>query len=157
RDSQPKTAMHRTDFPPHLGRVNDFPRTILRRMEIELRKTTNSSDEAEETRRDEETVVHPRVRIHDLLQRPFVTRSGATTGLFLLAVFYTMYFVRSLLLPIVLSLLLSYLLRPIVRALGKIKIHPLIGSALLLLSLVGAIGYGGSLLATPAAGWIEKA
>ena len=47
--------------------------------------------------------------------RPFDIRSVALTGLFLLAIFYTMYFVRSLLLPIVLALLLSYLLRPIVR------------------------------------------
>ena len=33
-----------------------------------------------------------------------------TTGLFLLAIFYTIYFLRSLLLPIVFALLLSYLL-----------------------------------------------
>lgn len=79
------------------------------------------------------------------------------TGLFLLAVFYTIYFVRSLLLPLVLALLLSYLLRPIVRGLAKLKIPPLIGAALVLLSLVGAFGYGVSFLAAPAAGWIEKA
>ncbi len=95
--------------------------------------------------------------MHELLQRPFSVRSVALTGLFLLAVFYTIYFVRSLLLPLVLALLLSYLLRPIVRGLAKIKIHPLIGGALLLLSLVGGIGYGASFLAAPAAGWIEKA
>jgi predicted PurR-regulated permease PerM len=55
--------------------------------------------------------------------------------------FYTIYFVRSLLLPLVLALLLSYLLRPIVRGLAKLKIPPLIGGALLLISLFGALGY----------------
>ena len=79
------------------------------------------------------------------------------TGLFLLAVFYTIYFVRSLLLPLVLALLLSYLLRPIVRGLAKLKIPPLIGGALLLISLFGAFGYSVSFLAAPAAGWIDKA
>ena len=97
------------------------------------------------------------MREHDLAPRPFDVRSVALTGLFLLAIFYTIYFLRALLLPLVLALLLSYLLRPIVRGLAKIKIPPLIGSALLLLSLVGAISYSVSLLAGPAAGWLEKA
>jgi predicted PurR-regulated permease PerM len=103
------------------------------------------------------TVVTPRLRMHDLLQRPFDVRSVALTGLFLLAIFYTIYLTRSLLLPIVLALLLSYLLRPIVRGIAKLKIPPLIGSALLLLSIVGLIFYSASFLATPAADWIEKA
>ena len=103
------------------------------------------------------TLVTPRVRVHDLLQRPFDVRSFALTGLFLLAIFYTVYFLRSLLLPLVLALLLSYLLRPIVRGLAEMRIPPSIGSALLLLSLIGAAGYSFSFLAAPAAGWIEKA
>ncbi len=105
----------------------------------------------------EQDVVAPRIRMHELLVRPFDVRSVAMTGLFLLAIFYTVYFLRSLLLPIVLALLLSYLLRPIVRTLARIKIPPLLGAALLLLTLVGVSGYGVSFLAAPAAGWIEKA
>ncbi|MGI8891439.1 MAG: AI-2E family transporter [Chthoniobacterales bacterium] len=105
----------------------------------------------------EESVVKPRLRVHDLLHRPFDVRSFSTTGLFLLAIFYTIYFLRSLLLPLVLALLLSYLLRPIIRALAKIKIPPLLGAALLLFTLAGGIGYGASFLAAPASGWIEKA
>ena len=102
-------------------------------------------------------MVNPRLRMHDLLQRPFDTRSVATTGLFLLAIFYTAYVVRSLLLPFVLALLLSYLLRPIVRFLAKAKIPPIIGAAVLLLALGATIVYAFSLLAAPAAGWLEKA
>jgi len=116
-------------------------------------KNAHTAEEAEETT----TVVRPQLRIHDLLQRPFDTRSVATTGLFLLAIFYTIFVIRSLLLPFVLALLLSYLFRPIVRFLSKLKIPPIIGSALLLLSVVIAITYGFSLLAAPAAGWLEKA
>ncbi len=103
------------------------------------------------------TLATARRRIQELLQQPFDVRSIALTGLFLLAIFYTIYFLRSLLLPIVLALLLSYLLRPIVRALAKVKIPPWLGAALLLLSLVGAIGFAVSRLAIPAAGWLEKA
>ena len=124
-------------------------------MEIELEKVPSQTKEDSENGNG--TVVKPRLRVHDLLHRPFDVRSFAMTGLFLLAIFYTIYFLRSLLLPIVLALLLSYLLRPIVRAFGKAKIPPLIGSALLLFSLVGMMGYGASFLAAPAAGWLEKA
>src|ERR1051325_7144459 len=124
-------------------------------MEIELDKAPSPPDE--EGNPSEDTVVTPRLQIDEMLQRPFTVRSVALMGLFLLAVFYTIYFVRSLLLPLVLALLLSYLLRPIVRGLARVKIPPLVGAALLLLTLVGALGYGASFLAAPAAGWIEKA
>ena len=99
----------------------------------------------------------PRPRLHELLRRPFDIRSIALTGLFVLAIFYTMYFMRSLLLPLVLALLLSYLLRPIVRAAARFHIAPPLSAAIILLSLVGLIGYGISFLAAPAAGWLEKA
>jgi predicted PurR-regulated permease PerM len=99
----------------------------------------------------------PRIRIGELLSKPFDIRSFALTGLFVLALFYTMYFMRSVLLPIVLAVLLSYLFKPLLRALGKIGIRPAVAAALLLLGLVAIIGYGISFLATPAAGWLEKA
>ncbi len=104
-----------------------------------------------------ETTVPPRLRIPDLLQRPFDVRSVALTGLFVLALFYTMYFLRPVLLPVVLGLMLSYLFRPVVRAMAKIGVNPHLGAAILLVSLVALIGYGVSYLATPAAGWLEKA
>ena len=99
----------------------------------------------------------PRLRLPDLLRGSFGIRLLALTGLFVLAVFYTIYFMRAVLLPLVLALLLSYLLRPAVRGLGKLRIRAPFGAAIILLSLVGAIGYGISFLAAPAAGWLEKA
>ena len=104
-----------------------------------------------------ETVSSSRLRIGDLLQRPFDIRSIALTGLFILAVFYTIYFMRAILLPLVLALLLSYLLRPIVRGLARLKIAPAFGAAIVLATLITTIGYGIFSLATPAAGWLEKA
>jgi predicted PurR-regulated permease PerM len=98
-----------------------------------------------------------RPRIHDLMRRPFDVRSIALTGLFILALFYTIYFMRSLLLPLVLALLLSYLLRPIVRAGARFHVPPPLSAAIILLSFVGLIGYAVSFLAAPAAGWLEKA
>jgi predicted PurR-regulated permease PerM len=98
-----------------------------------------------------------RVRLPDLLQKPFDIRSFALSGLFILAIFYTMYFMRSVLLPIVLALLLSYLLKPLLRALGRLGVGPSLAAALLLISIVATIGYGASFLAAPAAGWLEKA
>lgn len=84
-------------------------------------------------------------------------KSLALTGLFVLAAFYTLYFMRAMLLPLVLALLLSYLLVPLVRGLARIKIRPVLGAAIVLLALIAAIGYSVALLSEPAAGWIEKA
>jgi predicted PurR-regulated permease PerM len=98
-----------------------------------------------------------RPRMRDLLRRPFDVRSVALTGLFILAIFYTMYFMRALLLPLVLALLLSYLLRPIVRAGARFYIPPSLSAAVILLSFFGLIGYAVSFLAAPAADWLEKA
>ena len=90
-------------------------------------------------------------------RRPADIKSVALTGLFILAIFYTMYFMRAMLLPLVLALLLSYLLVPVVRALARIKIRPFFGSAIVRAALIAAIVSGISLLSEPASGWIEKA
>jgi predicted PurR-regulated permease PerM len=115
------------------------------------------SDLPDDTHEPEEVAARARSRIAELAQRPFDVRSIALTGLFILAVFYTIYFMRSILLPIVLALLLSYLFRPIVRGLAKLKIPLPLGAALILIALLALVGYGISTLATPAVGWLEKA
>ena len=98
-----------------------------------------------------------RLRTAELLQKPFDVRSIALTGLFILAVFYTIYFMRSILLPIVLALLLSYLLRPIVRGLAKLKIPVAVSAAVILIGLLVLVGYGISVLAAPTVAWLQKA
>ena len=121
---------------------------------VNLESPSDLPDDAHEA---EEVKARARSRIAELSQRPFDAGSIALIGLFVLAVFYTIYFMRSILLPIVLALLLSYLLRPIVRGLAKLKIPLPVGAALILIGLLALVGYGLSTLATPAVGWLQKA
>src|SRR6476659_9823382 len=105
-------------------------------MSLSALKMESSSDVSDEEREAEKVESRARLRITELLQQPFDVRSIALTGLFILAVFYTIYFMRSILLPIVLALLLSYLLRPIVRGLAKLKIPLPVGAAISLIGLL---------------------
>src|SRR5213593_1718173 len=120
-------------------------------------KVESRSDVSDDENQAEKVASRARLRIAKLLQRPFGVRSIALTGLFILAVFYTIYFMRSILLPIVLALLLSYLLRPIGRGLSRLRIPLPMGATFLLIGLFGLIGYTFSVLAAPTAGWLQKA
>jgi predicted PurR-regulated permease PerM len=124
---------------------------VLPSINVESRGNLSDAQKAEEVE------FRARSRVAELSKRPFDVGSIALTGLFVLAVFYTIYFMRSILLPIVLALLLSYLLRPIVRGLAGLKIPLSVGAALLLIGFFGLIGYGISVLATPTAEWLQKA
>jgi predicted PurR-regulated permease PerM len=120
-------------------------------------KVESRSDVSDDENQAGKVASPARLHVAELLQRPFDVRSIALTGLFILAVFYTIYFMRSILLPIILALLLSYLLRPIVRGLAQLKIPLPVGAAFILIVLLALVGYGISALATPAAGWLQKA
>src|SRR5437867_12763981 len=117
-------------------------------------KVESRSDVSDDENQAEKVASRARLRIAKLLQRPFGVRSIALTGLFTLAVFYTIYFMRSILLPIVLALLLSYLLRPIVRGLARLEIPLPVGSALILIGLLAVVSSGISALATPTVTWL---
>jgi predicted PurR-regulated permease PerM len=116
-------------------------------------------EDGEESNAENKPQLKParQLRLPDLLRGPFDIKSVALTGLFVLGVFYTMYFMRVMLLPLVLALLLSYLLAPLVRLLGRIRVPPAFGAAIVLLWLGGLAIYGISRLAEPAANWLEKA
>jgi predicted PurR-regulated permease PerM len=126
-------------------------------MKLRAAKLESNDTAGDDPGESESITSRARSRIAALLQKPFDVRSISLTGLFILALFYTMYFMRSILLPIVLALLLSYLLRPIVRALARAKIPSQLGAALILIAVFIWIGYGVSALAAPVAGWLEKA
>ncbi len=83
--------------------------------------------------------------------------SIALKWLLIIACFYTLYFARAVILPLVLAFLLTFLLRPVVRALRKIKIPEAFGAALLLIALLGIATYGVIKLSKPAADWMDKA
>ena len=84
-------------------------------------------------------------------------RSIAITGLFVLALFYTLYFARSFILPIVLAILLDFLLSPVVRALKRLRIPVPLGAGIVVLAAVGSIGFGVYELSGPAQKWIAAA
>jgi predicted PurR-regulated permease PerM len=96
-------------------------------------------------------------KLGEALRDRVEVRSIAITGLFVLAVFYTLYFARAFFLPIVLAVLLDFLLSPIIRTLKRARIPEPLGAALLLLALLGALGAGAYSLAEPARTWVAKA
>jgi predicted PurR-regulated permease PerM len=113
-----------------------------------------SSQEPEPSRRPSSANIE---RLTEFFRRPLDIRSLALTGLFLLALFYTVYFTRTLLLPIVLAILLSFLLAPLVRGLARVRIPLKVGAALVMVSLLFLIALGFYRLSGPAAQWMEQA
>jgi predicted PurR-regulated permease PerM len=88
---------------------------------------------------------------------PTRVRSGLLTGMFTLAVFYTMYFAKALLIPIVLALLFNLLLAPIVRVMRSwLRVPEGLGAALVLLLLIGSVGAAFYGLSGPAALWLDE-
>jgi predicted PurR-regulated permease PerM len=83
-------------------------------------------------------------------------RSLAITGLFVLALFYTLYFARAFFLPIILAVLLDFLLSPLIRGLKRARIPEPLGAALVIVALLGAAGGAAYGLATPAKEWAAK-
>jgi len=96
-------------------------------------------------------------KLGEALRDRVEVRSIAITGLFVLAVLYTLYFARAFLLPIVLAVLLDFLLSPIIRALKRMRVPEPLGAALVILTLLGAVGGGAYSLAGPAREWMDKA
>lgn len=97
---------------------------------------------------DDPSEKHPEVLI-----KPTV----ALTILTVLAVFYTLYFARSFLLPITFALLLDFLLSPAVRALERLRIPSALGAAMIVLSLVGLLTLGIYTLSGQVQDWAAKA
>jgi predicted PurR-regulated permease PerM len=77
-------------------------------------------------------------------------RSISLAVIAVLATFYTMYFARGFLLPIVFAVLLNFLLSPALRFLGRLHIPTPAGAAIIVLLLLGALGAGVYALAEPA-------
>ena len=81
----------------------------------------------------------------------------ALTGLFVLAAFYTIYFARDVLLPLVLAALLTLVLTPVMRVLDAVRIPKAIGAAIVVGGLLATFGVAASLLIEPATEWMAKA
>ncbi len=79
----------------------------------------------------------------------------AEIGIFVLALLYTIYIARSLLLPIFLALLLAALLQPLVQKLLRWRIPESIGAAVVVLVFVAALGTTAYELSSPVSEWVE--
>lgn len=82
--------------------------------------------------------------------------SRALTGLFLLAVFYTLHFGQVIFLPMTIAFLLAVLFAPLLRRLKHWHVPEPVGAAVLLTLVVTGLVYGASRLAEPAAEWSTK-
>ncbi|MGH7257576.1 MAG: AI-2E family transporter [Nitrospiraceae bacterium] len=91
------------------------------------------------------------------LEGRFTIRSIALTGLFILAVLYTLHIGRVIFLPIAVAVILTVLLAPLVRHMKRFRIPEPIGAAILLSSIIFALGLGIARFAEPAAEWAAKA
>jgi predicted PurR-regulated permease PerM len=104
-----------------------------------------------------QAVEHPDIgKMGEALRDHIVVRSLAINGLFVLALFYTLYFARPFFLPIVLAGLLDFLLSPLIRTLKRARIPEPLGAALVVVALLAATGVAGYGLAGPAKEWGSK-
>lgn len=78
-------------------------------------------------------------------------------GLFILAMFYTLYFASAIVLPITAAFVLKLLLQPPMRALARLHVPKVAAAMLMILVFLGGLGGLGFTLSGPAAGWISKA
>lgn len=78
-------------------------------------------------------------------------------GLLMLAILYTLYFARFLLVPLTAALLLHQLLYPLVRRLHRHGLPLALGAGLVLAFVLFLIGLAGQFLAAPAEAWLRDA
>ncbi len=90
--------------------------------------------------------------------KPQLTIAAASLTLIsVLALCYTLFVARALILPVVVAILLGFLLRPAVRVLRKWHIKEPLGAALVVLGGVAVLGSLIILLSGPARSWIDRA
>jgi len=88
---------------------------------------------------------------------PRAISAVAITGVFLLGCIGFLYLAKPFLMPVVLAFLLSFVLRPVVRALNRLRLPQQVGAALVIAIFIGLGTLGVLLLKQPASAWLEKA
>lgn len=104
---------------------------------------------------DIESVVINEPLIIDVVPKPYVY-TIAVYGLLALALLYTLYFAKSLLMPIVVALLFSLLLSPLVTLFRRFYIPRTLSAILLLAMIGGPVTLLAIELATPAQKWLAQ-
>jgi predicted PurR-regulated permease PerM len=104
-----------------------------------------------------EKVEAPARDLTKVIKGPRDISSVAIVGLFLLGTVAFLYLGRVFFLPLVLAMILSFLFRPVVKALAGLKIPEPLGAGIVLFVALFAIGNGVTRLTGPATEWIAKA
>lgn len=81
----------------------------------------------------------------------------AVVGTFLLGVVAFLYFAKPFIMPVVLAVLLTFLLKPMVRALAGIRLPEPIGAILVMAIFFMVVSFAASRLVQPATQWLSKA
>src|SRR5439155_272128 len=90
------------------------------------------------------------------LRGPRDISSLAILGIFCLGLVAFLYLSRAFCLPVILALILSVLLKPVVRSFARFHIPPSIGAAIALALVLGLLGSGVSQVRQPAGEWFVK-
>ncbi len=90
------------------------------------------------------------------IRMPVDIRSAALTALAVIAGILVLQYAQAMIIPIVLGLLISYALEPMVLALGRVHVPRPLASAVVLLVLVGAIGWMAYGLRSQVAALVEQ-
>lgn len=77
-------------------------------------------------------------------------------GLLVLALMYTLYFARALLIPIALATVAALVLSPVVAGLRRIRIPEPLGAIFVVIALAAGLGYTATALFEPATEWLHK-
>lgn len=96
-------------------------------------------------------------RLASLLGENADARHVALVGLFLLALLYTLHLAQAFVLPIVLAILLNLLLSPVVRILRNYRIPEPLGAGILIVLVLGIVGFGAYRLTPAASAWVARA
>jgi len=91
----------------------------------------------------------------DLVNTGGVT-AVALVGLLVLGVLYTLYFARTLLVPIVAAVLLGFLLKPLIRLLHTFGIPEMLGTVVVFLTFILTVGVSAYLLVPPASRMLSR-
>ena len=94
--------------------------------------------------------------VPELSHQPANFRSIALNGIFLLLILYTLKSASAFFIPVMLAILLKFLFASVIRGLARIYIPPPLGAVVIIVALLGSLGFGIYQVASPAGEWMGK-